>query len=136
MKVLVIASEPISADRLRAALGETTDDAEILVVAPALHRSALRFWLSDADEAIQRAELVQRETVEDLDDAGVDAHGITGESDPVQAVEDALVTFRRSRSCSSVAPTQHGATTRASTPTHSSSDLACRFNEPTEKPNR
>jgi hypothetical protein len=93
MKVLVIASEPISADRLRAALGETTDDAEILVVAPALHRSALRFWLSDADEAIQRAELVQRETVEDLDDAGVDAHGITGESDPVQAVEDALVTF-------------------------------------------
>ena len=93
MKVLVIASEPISADRLRAALGETTDDAEILVVAPALHRSALRFWLSDADEAIRRAELVQRETVEDLDDAGVDAHGITGESDPVQAVEDALVTF-------------------------------------------
>jgi hypothetical protein len=93
MKVLVIASEPISADRLRAALGETTDDAEILVVAPALHRSALRFWLSDADEAIQRAELVQRETVEELDDAGVDAHGITGESDPVQAVEDALVTF-------------------------------------------
>jgi hypothetical protein len=93
MKVLVIASEPISADRLCAALGETTDDAEILVVAPALHRSALRYWLSDAVEAIQRAELVQRETVEDLDDAGVDAHGITGESDPVQAVEDALVTF-------------------------------------------
>jgi hypothetical protein len=97
MKVLVIASEPISADRLRAALGETTDDAEILVVAPALHRSALRFWLSDADEAIQRAELVQRETIEDLDDAGVDAHGITGESDPVQAVEDALVMFPAER---------------------------------------
>ncbi|MGZ4287516.1 MAG: hypothetical protein ACXVW5_25370 [Solirubrobacteraceae bacterium] len=97
MKVLVIASEPISADRLRAALEEATDDAEILVVAPALHRSALRFWLSDADEAIQRAKLVQRETVEGLDDAGVDAHGITGESDPVKAVEDALVTFPAER---------------------------------------
>jgi hypothetical protein len=97
MKVLVVASEPISADRLRAALGETTDDAEVLVVAPALHRSALRFWLSDADEAIQRAQLVQRETVEDFDDAGVDAHGITGESDPAQAVEDALVTFPAER---------------------------------------
>jgi hypothetical protein len=97
MKVLVIASEPISADRLRAALAETTDNAEILVVAPALHRSALRFWLSDADEAIQRAELVQRETVEGLDDAGVDAHGVTGESDPVKAVEDALVTFPAER---------------------------------------
>ena len=97
MKVLVIASEPISADRLRAALAETTDDAEILVVAPALHRSALRFWLSDADEAIRRAELVQRETVEGLDDAGVDAHGVTGESDPVKAVEDALVTFPAER---------------------------------------
>jgi hypothetical protein len=97
MKVLVIASEPISADRLRAALGGATDDAEIMVVAPALHRSALRFFLSDADEAIQRAELVARETVEGLDDAGFDAHGDTGESDPVKAVEDVLVTFPAER---------------------------------------
>jgi hypothetical protein len=97
MKVLVIASERISADRLRAARGGAIDDAEIMVVAPALHRSALRFWLSDADEAIQRAELVQRETVEGLDDAGLDAHGDTGESDPVKAVEDVLVTFPAER---------------------------------------
>ena len=93
----VVASEPISADRLRAALGAATDDAEIMVVAPALHRSALRFWLSDADEAIRRAELVQRETVEGLDDAGFDAHGDTGESDPVKAVEDVLVTLPAER---------------------------------------
>ena len=97
MKVLVIASEPISADRLRVALGETIDDAEIMVVAPALHRSALRFWLSDADEAIRRAELVQQETVEGLDEAGLDAHGDTGESDPVKAVEDILATFPAER---------------------------------------
>src|ERR1017187_3558589 len=97
MKVLVIASEPISADRLRKALGGTADDAEIMVVAPALHRSALRFWLSDADEAIRRAELVQQETVEGLDEAGLDAHGDTGESDPVKAGEDILATFPAER---------------------------------------
>jgi len=97
MKVLVITSEPISAERLRVALGEATDDAEVMVVAPALHRSALRFWLSDADEAIRRAELVQRETVEGLGDAGLDAHGDTGEGDPVKAVEDVLVTFPAER---------------------------------------
>lgn len=97
MKVLVIASEPISADRLRAALGGASDNAEIMVVAPALHRSVLRFWLSDADEAIRRAELVQRETVEGLDDAGIDARGDSGEGDPVKAVEDVLVTFPAER---------------------------------------
>ncbi len=97
MKVLVIASEPISADRLRAALGDATDDAEIMVVAPALHRSALRFWLSDSDETLQRAELVQRKTVEGLDDEGLDAHGDTGEGAPVKAVEDALITFPADR---------------------------------------
>lgn len=97
MKVLVIASEPISADRLRVALGGETDDAEVMVLAPALHRSALRFWLSDADEAIRRAELVQRETVEGFDDAGLDARGDTGEGDPVKAVEDVLVTFPAER---------------------------------------
>jgi hypothetical protein len=93
MKVLVIASEPISADRLRSALGGATEDAEIMVVAPALHRSALRFWLSDADEAIRRADVVQSETVDGFDDAGLDAHGDTGDGDPVKAVEDILVTF-------------------------------------------
>jgi hypothetical protein len=97
MKVLVIATEPISADRLRTALGAGTDDAEIMVVAPALHRSALRFWLSDADEAIRRAELVQRETTEGFDDAGLDARGDTGEGDPVKAVEDVLVGFPAER---------------------------------------
>jgi hypothetical protein len=97
MKVLVVASEPISADRLRAAPGDTTDDAEIMVVAPALHLSALRFWLSDSDEAMQRAELVQRETIEGLEDEGLGASGDIGEGDPVQAVEDVLVTFPADR---------------------------------------
>jgi hypothetical protein len=97
MKVLIVASEPISADRLRATLGDSADEAEIRVVAPMLHRSALRFWLSDSDEATQRAELVQRETVEGLDCEGLDAQGDIGEGNPLKAVEDALVSFRADR---------------------------------------
>ena len=87
----------MSGDRLRAARGRTIDDMEIMVVAPALHRSALRFWLSDADDAIRRAEPVQRDTVEGLDDVGLDAPGDTGGGDPVAAVADVLVTFRAQR---------------------------------------
>jgi hypothetical protein len=97
MKVLLIANEPITADRVRATLGDTTDDAEIMVVAPALHQSALRFWLSDSDEAMQRAKLVQRATVEDLDHEGLDAHGEIGEGKPVTAVEEALDDFPADR---------------------------------------
>lgn len=82
MRVLVVTSEPIAAERLRSALGPTeAEHAEILVVAPALHTSALRFWMSDADEAIRRAEDVQRETVERLREDGVSASGDTGEGD-------------------------------------------------------
>ena len=56
----MITSEPITADHLRAVIGsDATDDAEVLVIAPALHKSALRFWLSDADEAIARAQTVR-----------------------------------------------------------------------------
>jgi hypothetical protein len=132
--VLVTASEPVSAVRLRAALGGATDDAEVVVVAPALRRSALRLWLSDPDEAIRRAASVQRETVEGLHDAGLDAHGDTGESDPVKAVEDVLVSFPAERTLSSPALFQKGATTRASTLRHCSNGLACRPNRLNEKP--
>ncbi len=98
MKILVIASEPITADDLRAAVGSATaDDAEVLVIAPALHQSPLRFWLSDADAAIAEAGRVQSETVEQLSDEGITASGDTGESDPLAAVHDSLPTFPAER---------------------------------------
>jgi len=62
-------------------------------VAPALN-SKIRFLASDPDPAIRRAEEVAAETAERLGEAGIDAAGDTGESDPVQAVQDALATFR------------------------------------------
>ena len=98
MKVLVLTSEPISAEVLREALGaEVADEAEVLVVAPALHQTGLRFWMSDADEAIGKAEDVQVETVERLEEEGVDAAGDTGESEPLTALQDALATFPADR---------------------------------------
>jgi len=91
-KILVLVSEPVSTGALRSALGDCTDDAEVMVVAPALD-SRMRFWASDNDEAIARAEEVQQETVERLAEDDVDAVGDTGESDPLLALQDALVTF-------------------------------------------
>lgn len=98
VKLLVITSEPITADHLRAAIGPAaTDDAEVLVIAPALHNSALRFWLSDADEAIAQAEVVQAQSVDELDAEGITASGETGESEPMTAIADALETFPADR---------------------------------------
>src|SRR5437588_11921404 len=99
MRLLVLTSEPVSAGQLRDALPGDVDpkDAEVMVVAPALQRDALHFWLSDADEAIARAEEVGSRTVDQLDSEGVPASGDTGESDPEDAIADALQSFAADR---------------------------------------
>jgi hypothetical protein len=91
-KILALVSEPISGDALRSALGDDARHAEVKVVAPALD-SRSHFWTSDNDEAIARAQEVQQETVERLEEDGADAVGDTGEADPLLALQDALVTF-------------------------------------------
>jgi len=98
VKLLVITSEAITAGHLREAVGsDATEDAEVLVIAPALHTSALRFWLSDADDAIARAQDVQQQSVDELGDAGVTATGDTGESEPLAAIADSLQAFAADR---------------------------------------
>jgi len=99
MRILVMTSEPVSAQQLRSALPDDEDpaDAEVMVVAPALHESALRFWMSDADEAIAKADAVRRRSVEQLGSEGVSATADTGESDPDDAIEDVLRTFAADR---------------------------------------
>lgn len=92
-KVLVLASEPVSGDVVRQVIGEDrAEDAEVLVVAPALN-TRMRFLASDPDAAIERAEEVQDESVQRMNEDGLDAAGDTGESDPIQAIQDALATF-------------------------------------------
>ena len=97
MKLLVLTPEPIDAALLRSAVGDDAEGAEVLVISPATHGSKLAFWVSDADEAIQEAEVAQTETVERLEEAGIDAAGDTGESEPGLALQDALATFAADR---------------------------------------
>jgi hypothetical protein len=97
VKLLVVTPEPVDADLLRATLGDEVEGAEVLVVSPATNRSKVAFWVSDSDEAIEEAEVAQEETVERLEEQGVDAAGDTGESEPAVAIEDALATFRADR---------------------------------------
>jgi hypothetical protein len=99
MKVLVLTGETIGADDLRAALGGGVDptDTEVMVVAPALQDSGFKFWFSDVDDAIVKADEVRRETLAKLSDDGVSASANTGESDPIIAIEDALRTFKADR---------------------------------------
>lgn len=93
-KILALVSEPISAEVLKNAVGgEEAEQAEVLVVAPALNDSKVRFWASDPDGSIERAEEVAEESVERMNEEGVDAAGDTGESDPLLALQDALATF-------------------------------------------
>lgn len=93
MKLLVLTPEAIDADALRAVAGEEAADAEVLVISPAVHESGLRFWMSDADDAIAQAQETADETAERLNEDGIDAVGDTGESEPVVALQDALATF-------------------------------------------
>ncbi len=98
MKLLVLTSEPISAKQVRDALGDMQpQEAEVMVVAPAFQESPIKFWTSDADDAIARAQQVSSKTVQELDEAGVGASGDTGDSDPMQAIQDALQTFPADR---------------------------------------
>jgi hypothetical protein len=97
MKLLVLTPEPVDAELLRATLGDEVEGAEVLVVSPATNQSKLAFWVSDPDEAIAEAETAQVESVERLEEAGVDAAGDTGESEPAVALEDALATFPADR---------------------------------------
>ena len=97
MKLLVVTPEPVDAKLLRETLGEEVRGAEVLVISPATNQSKVAFWVSDSDEAIAEAESAQQETVERLEEQGVDAAGDTGESEPDVAIQDALATFPADR---------------------------------------
>jgi hypothetical protein len=97
VKLLVVTPEPVDANMLRATLGDEVEGAEVLVISPATNQSKLAFWVSDPDEAIAEAGAAQEETVERLEEEGIDAAGDTGESEPAVAIQDALATFAADR---------------------------------------
>ena len=98
MKLLVLASEAVDAAAVRRALpDDDLSGAEVLVVSPALQESGLRFWMSDSDDAIVKAEEAARETASALREEAASVRATTGESEPLLALQDALATFPADR---------------------------------------
>jgi len=93
-RILVIANETVGGSRLRQEIVRLAEGVQenVLVVCPALN-SPLKHWASDEDDA--RAEAHQRleTSVDELRRLGVNVRGEIGDSDPLQAIEDALRTF-------------------------------------------
>jgi len=93
-RILVIASETVAGETLHAMIRQKSEGyrTNVLVVAPA-QPSPLQHLASD-DDPSRRAALERVDaTLARLRDAGVSAQGHVGDSDPLQAIEDALRTF-------------------------------------------
>jgi hypothetical protein len=86
--VLVITSVERPIAVLREALGR--DVGELRVVVPAVKQSRLQ-WLTNADDDARRRAEDAAASIEDAAPAGVRAEA--GDSDPLQAAEDALADF-------------------------------------------
>lgn len=98
MKLLVLAPHAVDANAVRSALpGEDLSGAEVLVVSPATQQSGLRFWMSDADGAIEKAEEAAASTAGSLKGEAATVRSTTGESEPLLALQDALATFPADR---------------------------------------
>jgi hypothetical protein len=93
-RILVIANETVGGETLRRMILEKSASVreEVLVVTPALN-SPLRHWVSDEDQARADAQERLDASLARLAEAGVQARGEVGDSDPLQAIEDALRTF-------------------------------------------
>jgi hypothetical protein len=94
LRVLVVANETLPGQALRAEIAHRTHghDAEVRVVCPALN-TKIKHWVSDEDEARQHAQERVDSVLSQLGREGVVAEGDIGDSDPVQAMEDALRLF-------------------------------------------
>lgn len=95
-RILVVANETIER---RALLDEIVDRcegrdrAEILLVCPALAQTRLQYLASDIDEARGEAGRRLERSLVALRRRGVDASGVVGDDDPVEAAVDALAFF-------------------------------------------
>ena len=98
MKLLVLATDPVSADDVRDALpDDDIEGAEVLVVSPAVNESPVAFWVSDSDEAIADAESTAEQTAAALRERGAQARAAAGDSEPLMALQDALATYAADR---------------------------------------
>lgn len=93
-RILVVANETLSDPELLQAVSRAATGyrAQVLVVAPALN-SKVRHWASDDDNARADAQRRLDDSLGRLTGLGLEVRGEVGDSDPVQAIEDALRTF-------------------------------------------
>lgn|SRR5512133_473927 len=86
------ADQPAAVESVRAAVRAGDEDAEVLVMAPALN-TPLSHWASDVGRSRLDAQRKLVLTVGALAAADVEARGAVGDPDPLQAVEDTLRQF-------------------------------------------
>jgi hypothetical protein len=98
-RILVVANETTRSgtlDTLIHSQVEDVADVRVLVVAPILN-SRFRHWASDLGRARVAATRRLQACVERLVAAGIETEGLLGDSDPMQAIEDALGFFAADR---------------------------------------
>ena len=94
-RILVIANETVGGPELLTEIRERSGGrtARVFVVCPALN-TPLRTWTSDEDEARTAAQQRLDDSLASMRSVGLEVAGEIGDGDPVQAIEDALRTFR------------------------------------------
>ena len=93
-KLLVVATAPVEDGALREAVrSHSGDEAEIRIVAPASDVSPLQWLANDEDRAREEAAQVAGGLARTVEPEAVRTEAEVGDSDPVQAIEDALRTF-------------------------------------------
>jgi GABA permease len=94
-RILVVANETVGGAELLGEIRERQSgrNVRVLVVCPALN-SPLRHWVSDEDKARHAAQERLDASLAAMRAAGIEAAGEIGDGDPIQAIEDALRTFR------------------------------------------
>jgi hypothetical protein len=93
-RILVVSNETLTGQALRREIAHRASGHEtaVHVVCPALN-TKIKHWVSDEDEARRLAQERLEAVLGQLRRQGVDAKGDIGDSDPVQAMEDALRLF-------------------------------------------
>ncbi len=90
----MVANETVGGRALLRTIDERVRDADadVLVVCPALTGS-LRRWFSDVDAGVAEARRRLDASLAELTRLGIEASGEIGDSDPIQAIDDALRVF-------------------------------------------
>jgi hypothetical protein len=93
-RILVVANETVGGPELLAEVrGRAGGGARVHVVSPALN-TPLRHWVSDEDDARAAAQVRLDASLASMRASGLQADGEIGDADPIQAIADAIRTFR------------------------------------------